>query len=278
MPKFGLAQKMLTRRKDATRYILVAMLLTGCAGYLGGCASSSSNTASMYNGRGGYASGYNNSETGGVPSTAFAATPAAEAAAKLTAASTPGNSAYKIGPLDVLEITVFKVPDLTKTVQVSDDGTINVPLVNNVPVAGKTAHEVERDLTQKLGAKYLRSPQVSIFVKEYNSQRVTVEGSVKTTGVYAIKGRTTLIQVIAISGGIDTTVASGDIVIFRTIDGKRSAARFDVDAIKKGEAEDPEIISGDVVVVDTSNTKVVLNNVLRVLPLATSAAMFVPMM
>ncbi len=226
-----------------------------CAACLGGCGSSSNST-----------------------STAFAATPAAEAAAKLTSVATPGNSAYKIGPLDVLEISVFKVPDLTKTVQVADVGTIDYPLVGEVPAAGKTAHELEGDLRQKLGAKYLRSPQVSVLVREYNSQCVTVEGSGKTAGVFPLKGKTSLVQVVAMAGGIDSTVASGDVVIFRTIDGIRSAARFDIEAIKKGEAQDPQVEPGDVVIIDTSSTKVALNNIMRFLPLATSAMVFVPLM
>ena len=255
MANRGPARKKPTYLIGAARCMLTATLLMVCVACLGGCGSSSSST-----------------------STAFAATPAAEAAAKLTSVATPGNSAYKIGPLDVLDVSVFKVPDLTKTVQVADDGTINYPLVGEIPAAGKTAHQLERDLMQKLGGKYLRSPQVSVFVREYNSQRVTVEGSVKTTGIFALKGRTSLIQMVAMAGGIDTTVASGDVVVFRTIDGKRSAARFDVEAIKKGEAEDPEVEPGDVVVIDTSSTKVALNNVLRFLPLATSAAVFAPLM
>ena len=80
------------------------------------------------------------------------------------------------------------------------------------------------------------------------------------------------------AGDIDAGTASGDIVVFRTIDGQRSAARFDADSIKNGKADDPEVLPGDVVVVDTSATKVALSNVLRVLPLATSAAIFVPLM
>jgi polysaccharide export outer membrane protein len=218
--------------------------------------------------------------------TAFAATPSAsrsssaavEAANKLTAVATPGNDAYRIGPLDVLDITVFKVAELGKTVQVDGDGTINYPLIGEIPAAGKTAHELEHDLTKQLGAKYLRSPQVTVNIKEYNSQRVTVEGSVKTSGVYAIKGRTSLVQILAMAGGIDSTVASGEVVIFRTVDGTRSAARFDVDMIKKGDAEDPQLQPGDIIVVDTSATKVALRNIMSVLPLATSAAMFVPLL
>jgi len=201
-----------------------------------------------------------------------------EAADKLTSAARPGNSAYKIGPLDVLDVSVFQVPDLSKTVQVAGDGTINYPLIGQITAAGKTAKQLEASLEGKLGAKYLRSPQVTVFVKEYNSQRVTIEGSVKTSGVYAIKGETTLTQVLAMAGGVDSTIGSGDIVIFRTIDGKRSAARFDIDAILQGKADDPELQPGDVVVADTSATKVALHNILSVLPLATSAAIFVPMM
>ena len=180
----------------------------------------------------------------------------------------------KIGPADVLDISVFNVPDLAKTVQVADDGSINYPLIGDVAVAGKTAHEVERELTQKLGAKYLRNPQVAVLVKEFNSQRVTVSGSVKTSGVYSIKGNTTLMQVLAMAGDLDMTVASGNVVVFRTINGQRSAARFDVDDIKAGKAEDPQVQPGAVVVVDTSNTKVALGNILKVLPLATTAAVF----
>lgn len=208
-----------------------------------------------------------------VPTAANASRAAAsEAADKLTSVAKPGNSAYKIGPLDVLSVSVFKVPDLDKTVQVSEDGTINYPLIGDVPASGKSAKELQQDLAQRLGAKYLRSPQVSVLVKEFNSQRVTIEGSVKTTGVFSIKGNTSLMQVLAMAGDVDSSVASGDVVVFRTIDGQRSAAKFDVDAIKAGKAEDPQVQPGDVIVVNTSDTKVALQNVLKVLPLATTAA------
>jgi polysaccharide export outer membrane protein len=257
------------------------MLLMACAASLAGCAGSSSSSAAM--GAGGYtASGtYSDNGASSPGGPGFAPTDAAthsaaasQAADKLTSVAKPGSSVYEIGPLDVLDVSVFKVPDLTKTVQVDEDGTINFPLVGDIKAAGRTAHQLEQDLTQRLSAKYLRSPQVTVFVKEYNSQRVTVEGSVRNSGVYTIKGRTTLIQVMAMAGGVNIDTASGDIVIFRTVDGTRSAARFDIDAIKSGQANDPELQPGDVVVVDTSATKVALGNILKVLPLATTAAVF----
>ena len=100
------------------------------------------------------------------------------------------------------------------------------------------------------------------MIKEYNSQRVTVSGSVKTSGVYAIKGNTSLMQVVAMAGDVDISTDSGDVVVFRTIDGQRSAAKFDIDAIKAGKADDPQVEPGDVIVVDSSATKVALHNVL----------------
>jgi polysaccharide biosynthesis/export protein len=264
----------------------MVLLIAGGA-CLAGCAGSSGNFAAV-NGAGDTGSpGYNAdgsvSSTASAGTTAFAPTASAtavhssaasQAADALTSVAKPGSSAYKIGPLDVLDVTVFKVPDLAKTVQVADDGTINYPLIGDIAAAGKTAKELEHDLTKKLGAKYIRDPQVTVFVKEYNSQRVTVSGAVKTSGVYSIKGNTSLMSVIAMAGDVDTTVDSGDVVVFRTIDGTRSAAKFDIDAIKAGKSVDPEVEPGDVVVVDSSSTKVALHNVLMALPLATTAAVF----
>ncbi len=207
-----------------------------CAAWVAGCAGSSNSTAPAAGGLGDNAApSYSSDSTTAAPAT-FAPTaasarsaPAAEAAVKLTSAGTPGSNAYKIGPLDVLDVSVFKVPDLSKTVQVGEDGTITYPLIGQVTASGRTAHDLEVDLKQKLGEKYLRSPQITVLVKEYNSQRITISGSVKTSGVYAMKGRTTLMQVLAMAGDVDATTASGDIVVFRTIDGQRSAARFDAE-------------------------------------------------
>ena len=195
------------------------------------------------------------------------------AADKYTSMSKPGSAAYKIGPQDVLEISVFKVPELSKSVQVADSGSINLPLVGEVPTAGKTAQELERDLTKKLGAKYLQSPQVTVFVKEYNSQRVTVDGAVKKPGVYPIRGETSLVQAIAMAEGTDVNRASTDVVIFRTTNAKRSAARFDLGEIHAGRVEDPKLQQGDVIVVDTSTAKLVLNVLIRA-PFST----FVPLL
>src|SRR5579863_317758 len=282
MPRTRCLRKQPTSRdRRALRLIAATILVLGAAS-LGGCAGSSGNSVAMNGGAGdaaaapAYAS--DGSVTADTNASAFAPTgpavhsaAASQAADVLTSVAKPGNAAYKIGPLDVLDISVFKVPDLTKDVQVAEDGTINYPLIGDVRAAGRTAHELEGDLRKQLGSKFLRDPQVTVLVKEFNSQRVTVSGSVKTSGVYAIKGNTSLMQVIAMAGDVDTATDSGDVVVFRTINGQRSAAKFDIDKIKAGKAADPPVEPGDIVVVDSSATKTALRNVLMALPLATSA-------
>jgi polysaccharide biosynthesis/export protein len=193
-------------------------------------------------------------------------TSAAKAAEQLTASATPGSNAYKIGALDVLEISVFKVPEMSKSVQVADSGTANFPLVGDIQVVGRTAQQVERDLAAKLGAKYLQNPQVTLFVKEYNSQRVTIEGAVKKPGVFPIRGHGSLMQFIAMAEGLDPNAGS-EVVVFRQTDGKRVAGRFDISQIRSGDAADPPLQSGDVIVVQSSMMKETFNNFIKVLPL-----------
>ena len=183
------------------------------------------------------------------------------------AVSTPGSTGYKIGPQDILDITVFKVAELSRTVQVSETGSINFPLIGEVPAAGRTATQLERELAAKLGVKYLRSPQVTVATKEYNSQRVTVEGAVKKPGVYPLRGRTTLLQLIAVCEG-PTEVADSDIVVFRQSGGKRQASRFNIDEMRAGRLEDPLLESGDVVIASESGMKTAFQNVMKAVPLA----------
>ncbi len=177
-------------------------------------------------------------------------------------------SAYRIGTHDVLDISVFKVPELSKTVQVADNGTVNLPLVGAIKATGRTAREIEGELTKKYGDKYLQNPQITVYVKEFNSQRVTIDGAVRKPGMYPMRGQTTLLRAVALAEGLDTHTADDTVVVFRQKDGKRTAARFDIAAIRSGAAEDPTLQSGDVVVVGSSAIKQSFNNILKVLPSA----------
>jgi len=209
----------------------------------------------------------------GQPASAYADTSGSHAvvasmADALSSESSAGNSTYKIGALDVVEVTVFQVPDLSKTMQVSEAGTINYPLIGEVYVAGKSAREVEQSLTRSLGAKYLKDPQVTVFVREHNSQRVTVQGSVTKPGIYPIQGQMTLLQLMALAGGLDS-VSDDTVVVFRTAGGQKSAARFNVSQVQSGSAPDPQLQAGDIVVAGKSYFKEGFNNALKALPLAT---------
>ena len=192
---------------------------------------------------------------------------AKKTAAALTAAATPGSSGYKIGPQDVLEISVFKVPELSKIAQVGETGTVGLPLIGDVQAAGRTPQEIEHDLAKRLGAKYLQNPQVSVFVREYNSQRITVEGAVKKPGVFPYRGPSTLLQAIAQAGGLETTY-DDTIVIFRTTNGKRSAAKFAISEIRAGSVADPALHSGDVVVISTNAIKEAFGYFVKAIPVA----------
>jgi polysaccharide export outer membrane protein len=245
---------------------LALAVLAWCAISLAGCgASLSSEFTALDSPKGETPSGLAARAVGD-------AKPLASAADKLTSSATPGNTGYKVGPLDVIEFSVFKVPELTRTTQVAEAGTVTLPLVGEIKAAGKTTHDLERDLTKKLGAKFLQSPQVSVTVKEYNSQRVTVEGAVKRPGVYPIRSKTSLLQVIATAEGLDAA-SDTTVVIFRHVEGKRLAARFDIDQIRGGAANDPPIQSGDVIVAPTSATKGAFDIIMKALPIATVFAL-----
>jgi len=113
---------------------------------------------------------------------------------------------------------------------------------------------------------------VTIFVKEYNSKRVTLEGAVKKPGVFPIQGRLTLLQAIATAQGLDPN-SDSTVVVFRDQDGKRAAARFDISDIRAGNTQDPELQAGDVVVAVTSAAKETFNSIVKLLPFASVFAL-----
>jgi len=175
---------------------------------------------------------------------------------------------YRIAPLDVLEISVFGVPDLTRTAQVSSSGMITLPLIKNVKAGGRTASELEREIARKLQASYLQSPQVSIFIKEYNSQRITIDGAVNKPGIFPITGKVSLLQAIALAEGLALVADPSGVMVFRTVGNKRMGARFDISKIRSGKQSDPMLQAGDIVMVDESAARTTLRDIKEVLPVS----------
>lgn len=191
-------------------------------------------------------------------------------------ANFPGSSGisgeYRLSPGDLLDITVFQVPDLTEDVQVDEAGKISLPLIGEVNAAGQTAHQLETQIATKLKAKYLQSPQVSVFVKTAAGEQVTVTGQVNRPGVVPIVGQLTLLQALAESGDLNDVGDPGSIRIFRDVNGGRSVTKFNIDDIKSGKVADPNLYARDMVVVDSSGTRTAWKNTKDIIGPALSPA------
>jgi len=180
----------------------------------------------------------------------------------------PGDADYRIGPQDVLDINVFQVADLTKTVQVDTGGKILLPLVGQVTAAGRTPSQLSDDLKAALSKTYMRDPQVVVSVKEASSQKVTVDGAVMQPGIYALQGPTTLIQAVALARGIDPKLANPKkVAVIRTVNSKRMTGFYNLSAIREGKQPDPQIYGQDVIIIDTSSGKSFLSNMGSAMPL-----------
>jgi polysaccharide export outer membrane protein len=122
--------------------------------------------------------------------------------------------AYRVGPEDVLNIVVWKNEGISRTVPVRPDGMISLPLLNDVQAAGLTPMEL-RDVIMKKLAEYEPNPEVSVIVQEVRSFKVSVIGSVKTPGRYELKSRATVLDVLALAGGLGEFASRARILILR---------------------------------------------------------------
>lgn len=180
------------------------------------------------------------------------------------------NVAYDLplGPLDVVTIRVFRVPELSGDYQVDAKGMLDMPLLGPVSVRDKTPQAFSVELERLYSAKYLTDPQISTRVLTSNNNSVTLEGGVAVPGIYQLPGRTNLLGAIALARGIAQQDANPKrVVVFRKRDGKTMAAAFDLIAIRRGEMDNPDIYPGDVVVVDSSQVRPIYRDLIMSLPI-----------
>jgi len=178
-----------------------------------------------------------------------------------------GASDYRIGAHDLLAISVFGVEELNKEVRVNSNGQVSLPLIGGVMAGGKTISELEADLGKKYADGFLQNPQVTVFVKEFTSQRITLEGAFNKPGIYPITGRTNLLQGIAMGGGLNDQLADpGGIVVMRNVGGKRMAAVYDLRQVRRGTVENPELYGDDIVVVEQSGSKTMFRRIIESIP------------
>lgn len=174
---------------------------------------------------------------------------------------------YKIAPMDKLAVKVFKMDDLSGDYDVDLAGNISLPLVGQIQAANLTTAQLDEQLTQKLGSKYLEHPDVSVAIKASTAHVVTVDGAVTSGGSFPVGGPISLIQAVALAKGTTEDANARRVAVFRNIGGKRQAAAFDLTAIRRGQSPDPQIYPGDIIVVDGSSIKQVQKQILQSFPL-----------
>lgn len=168
---------------------------------------------------------------------------------------------YRLGPNDLMDVEVFGLPDLKRTVRVNSSGQVSLALVGNVLLAGLSAQQAETTIAEKYAEKYLQSPQVSVFIKEFTTQRITLEGAVARPGIYPVTGQVTLLRALALAGGGAAYSDLSDIMVFRVApNGSKVTQTHDLDKIRAGELADPFILADDVIVVKRNPVRAALRD------------------
>ncbi len=131
-----------------------------------------------------------------------------------TQTASPATPEYRLGPEDVIEVFVWKQPELTTTVVIRPDGRISLPLTDELEASGKTAIQLQKDITEKL-REYITQPIVNVIVKQVNSLKISVLGEVRKPDVYRIKNQVTVLDAIAMAGGFTDLARPNRVIVIR---------------------------------------------------------------
>jgi len=163
-----------------------------------------------------------------------------------------------LGVSDVLEIRVYQEPDLSGAFRVATEGSIDYPFCGRIKVVGMTSSELVDKLTGCLKNGYLKNPQLTVFLKEYNSQKVFVFGEVQKPGTFAYEPNMTIIQVVTLAGGFTKMAAKDSAIVTRVVFNEQSMTpeerkiRVPVESIGEGREKNFGILPGDIVYVPES--------------------------
>lgn len=177
------------------------------------------------------------------------------------------STTYRISPMDQIAVSVFGAPELDKEGAVDAAGNFSLPLAGSVEAAGKTPDEFAQAIREKLKGRYVRDPRVAVNIKQAAGQLVTIDGQVRQPGVYPVIGRMTLQQAVATAKGASDAADIGNVVVFRTVNGTRMAAMFNLKEIRSGRLSDPQIYGNDIVVVGENALRRTLKDVAIAFPL-----------
>ena len=157
---------------------------------------------------------------------------------KPPAGTTPGEAEYRLGPEDVIEVFVWKEPELTTTVVIRPDGRISLPLADEIDASGKTAVELQQEITARL-SKYVVKPAVNVMVKQINSLKISVLGEVRRPDVYRIKNRVTVLDAIAMAGGFTDLARPNKVIVLRNTSAGRQRIRINVKQLVADDSATP---------------------------------------
>ena len=157
---------------------------------------------------------------------------------------------YRIGPDDVLNVVFWREKDMSSKVAVRPDGKISLPLLNDVQAAGLTPEQLRVELTEAAG-KFIEEPTVTVVVEAINSRRVFITGQVSKPGPYPLAGPTTVLQLIAMAGGVLEYADAKNITILRTENGRPLSYRFNYKDVsqRKNLKQNIELKPGDTIIV-----------------------------
>lgn len=157
---------------------------------------------------------------------------------------------YLIGAQDVLDISVWKEPDLSRSVPVRPDGKISLPLLNDVQAAGLTPSELTQQITAGLN-KFMTNPQVTVIVSQINSQRIYILGEVARPGAFALVPGMTVLQALSDAGGLTPFANSKKIYVIREQNGKQEKLLFNYKEVLDGKRpeQNVDLRAGDTVIV-----------------------------
>jgi len=157
---------------------------------------------------------------------------------------------YVIGPLDVLEVLFWRDKDLSAEVVVRPDGKISLPLLNEVEAGGLTPEQLRFRVLEN-ARRFVEDPTATVIVKQINSRNVFIMGEVQKPGTYPLGGPASVLQLIAIAGGLTEFASRDEIVLLRTVDGKSERHRVNYSAVLKGNdlTQNRQLQPGDTVIV-----------------------------
>lgn len=182
---------------------------------------------------------------------------------------------YRLMPGDTISVSVFQEPDLTvEKAKIDEAGNVQLPLIGQIVAQGLTAVELSDSISARLGSRFIRYPKVVVGLSERSEQVVSVEGQVTEPGVYPIDRNYTLLSALARAKSPTKTAKLDEVVVFRTVGGKRMGAVFNLSDIRTGLAPDPQILGGDVVVVGFSSVKGAFRDFLQAAPLLNLFTLF----